>query len=249
MDKRVKEIFETMDYEKFKFFKENRKLNPRNYAKLVASMEEEQLLIPIIVNSKFEIIDGQHRFTAARELNKPIFYFINEDYGLKETKIANMVASTWTIEDFLHMLMESGMPEYEEINSIQEKYGIRLTDILKIFAQIQGKNLKIMTKNFQMGTITLEGMEKVIEFLENLNDFDFFPFYRSRNFFCAFMKLYFQKDYDHEKMKERLKVRRGSFEYKGTADDYLLMLTKEVYSFGAIKKPLYYDKETRKFYS
>lgn len=249
MDNAIKTIYETTDYGKFKFFKENRKLNPRNYAKLVSSMEEEQLIIPIIVNSNFEIIDGQHRFSAARELNLKIYYFINEDYGINETKLANMVASTWTIEDFLHMQIESGIGVYNDINSIIEKYGIRLTDLLKIFAQIQGKNLKIMTKHFQMGTITLEGIEKVTEFLESLNDFDFFPLYRSRNFFCAFMKLYFQKDYDHERMLERLKVRRGVLEYRGTTDEYLLMLTKEIYSFGAIKKPLYYDKETRKFYS
>lgn len=244
----VAKVYVTEDYDAFKFFKENRKLNPRNYAKLMASMEEEQLMIPIIVNEKMEIVDGQHRYSAARELGLPIYYFVNEGYGIEEMKRSNMVGETWTLEDFLHLQIESNVPQYKELLDLKEQYSVRLNDLLKIFAQVQGKNLKIMQKNFEMGTITLEGKDKVIEFLEALQDFDFFPIYHTRNFFCAFMRLYFQQNYDHERMRERLKVRKGVVEYKGTSDEYLVMLTKEIYSFGAIKKPLYYDKETKKFY-
>lgn len=50
-------IFKTKDYDMFKWVKGNRKPNKKNYSKLVKSMKEEQLIIPICVNEKFEIID------------------------------------------------------------------------------------------------------------------------------------------------------------------------------------------------
>ena len=59
-------VFKTFDYGLFKNIKGNRELNPKNYKKILHSMGNKQLEIPIIVNEKYEIIDGQHRRAADR---------------------------------------------------------------------------------------------------------------------------------------------------------------------------------------
>ena len=59
-------IMVTENYDMFKKIGGNRKINKANYAKIVKSMKEEQLIIPIVVNERYEIIDGQHRYTACR---------------------------------------------------------------------------------------------------------------------------------------------------------------------------------------
>ena len=50
-------------------------------------------------------------------------------------------------------------------------------------------------------------------------------------------------------MREKL-IKRGAFvKRKGNIAEYLQMLTKDIYSFGAVKKPIYYDAQTKKFYN
>ena len=44
-------IMVTENYDMFKKIGGNRKLNKANYSKIVKSMKEEQLIIPIVVNS------------------------------------------------------------------------------------------------------------------------------------------------------------------------------------------------------
>src|SRR5689334_746420 len=105
-------IYQTTDYDQFQLIAGNRSLNKANLKKLTASMKEEHLLIPIIVNEKMEIIDGQHRFVAAKDLNKPVYYIINIGYGLSQVKRANTVGVNWTNEDFLATYREEGNENY-----------------------------------------------------------------------------------------------------------------------------------------
>jgi len=69
-------ILITYDYEIFKRMRGNRILNNSHVKNLVKSMKEKYLPQPILVNKDMEIIDGQHRFAAAEELNLPIHYLI-----------------------------------------------------------------------------------------------------------------------------------------------------------------------------
>lgn len=247
--KRNNAVFETTNYDLFSFLDANRKLNIRNYSKLVNSMKEEQLEIPIIVNEKFEIIDGQHRYTAAKELGLPIQYIIKNGYGIEQVKRANMVSSNWTKEDFMISHIQSGSKEYTEFKEIIDTYGINIADAISLFAFVQNKNQSIAGKIFDNGSLSLEGKDTVINMLESLEDFSFFKDYKSKSFFSAFMKLFFNPDYDHKKMKERLKVRSSYLIKKGSYGEYLEILTKQIYSFGAVKKPLFYDNSTKRFYT
>lgn len=243
------QVFKTSDYGIFKFMKGNRRINNRNYAKLVSSMKEKQLMIPICVNEEFEIIDGQHRFKAASELGLPVYFYIVNCYGIEEVKRANMVSSNWTKQDFLELHMGDGIQSYIDFGGIKERYNLNVRDLLKLFAKRQQKTVNIMSKMFEDGMFVSDGKEEVISFLIALEDFSFFDYSKTTQFTGAFMSLYFHPDYDHQKMKERLKTRSGSFTKKSTIDEYLMMLTREIYSFGAVRKPLYYDVATKRFYS
>lgn len=244
----VGEIKVTRDYSVFKLIKGNRTLNKRNFAKLVSSMKEKQLIIPILVNKNMEVIDGQHRLEVEKELNLPVYYYVQEDYGIEEVKRANMVSSTWTKEDFLDMHITEGKESYIEIKRLLDESGINLSDILKAFSIVQDSNVDIIAKQFEDGTFKIEGIDAVESFLIALKDFNEFEFYNTRQFVRAFMKLFFEEAYDHEKMVGRIAKRKTYITKRSTIDDYLVMLTREVYSFGAVKTPLFYDPHTKTFY-
>ena len=68
MDKQIASVYETYDYDKFhNKEKGNREID--HYKKIATQMNEQFLFTVIIVNEKFEIIDGQNRFLASRELH------------------------------------------------------------------------------------------------------------------------------------------------------------------------------------
>ena len=241
-------IMVTENYDMFKKIGGNRKINKANYAKIVKSMKEEQLIIPIVVNEKYEIIDGQHRFTACKDLGKPIYFYMVRGYGLEQVKRANIASSNWKKENYLDMFVAEGNEIYKEFEEIKERYDLNISNLLKIFAIVQEKQSARVGYEFENRTFTLDGKMEVLRFLTALEDFNFFKFYKSNNFLIAFTRLYFKSEYDHDKMKTKLITHRNSLEKRSTSDEYLVLLCNRIYSFGVTKNPIYYSSESKKFH-
>ena len=88
MDKIIGNILQTSEYEKFKVLGGNRRIDHSH--KVAESIKNHgQLLAPITVNEKFEIIDGQNRFEAFKRLNLPVQYIVSEGYGINECVAMN----------------------------------------------------------------------------------------------------------------------------------------------------------------
>lgn len=241
-------IMVTENYDMFKKIGGNRKINKANYAKIVKSMKEEQLIIPIVVNERYEIIDGQHRYTACKDLGKPIYFYMVRGYGLEQVKRANIASSNWKKENYLDMFVAEGNEVYKEFEEIKERYDLNISNLLKIFAIVQEKQSARVGYEFENGTFTLDGKMEVLRFLTALEDFNFFKFYKSNNFLIAFTRLYFKSEYDHDKMKTKLITHRNSLEKRSTSDEYLVLLCNRIYSFGVTKNPIYYSSESKKFH-
>ena len=241
-------IMRTENYDMFKKIGGNRKLNKTNYAKIVKSMKEEQLIIPIVVNEKYEIIDGQHRFTACKDLGKPIYFYMVRGYGLEQVKRANIASSNWKKENYLDMFVAENNETYKEFEEIKERYDLNISNLLKIFAIVQEKQLARVGYEFENGTITLDGKMLVINILMAIEDFNFFKFYKTTHFITAFSRLYFKQEYEHDRMRSKLITHRGSLEKRSTSDEYLVLLCNRIYSFGATNSPIYYSSESKKFH-
>ena len=241
-------IMVTENYDMFKKIGGNRKINKANYAKIVKSMKEEQLIIPIVVNEKYEIIDGQHRFTACIDLGKPVYFYMVRGYVLEQVKRANIASSNWKKENYLDMFIAEKNEIYIEFEEIKERYDLNISNLLKIFAIVQEKQSARVGYEFENVTFTLDGKMEVLRFLTALEDFNFFKFYKSNNFLIAFTRLYFKSEYDHDKMKTKLITHRNSLEKRSTSDEYLVLLCNRIYSFGVTKNPIYYSSESKKFH-
>lgn len=248
-DKKIAEVLSTKDYKKFQLLKGNRRLNARTYAKILNSMKEEHLMIPILVNENLEIIDGQHRYHASMELGLPVYYVVVAGYGLDEVKRANIASSNWTKEDFLAAFVEEESEHYLVLKELVDVYGVSISVILRMFAKIQNVNQNLIIKYFEDGSFIAEGVHEVEECLKAIDDFSSYKFGKSLQFVSAFVSLYFHDLYDHDRMKERLVKRGHKLVKRSTKDDYLMILTKDIYSFGAVRKPIFYDKDSQKFYT
>jgi hypothetical protein len=92
--------------------------------RLKESFQKAYLLSPIIVNEKFEIIDGQHRFEAAKQIGVPINFLVAPKYGLKEVQMLNENMKNWKNEDYLNAYCDLKHPEY-----------LKLTDDYRTFVE------------------------------------------------------------------------------------------------------------------
>jgi len=90
MSEEANKILLTTNYDMFKLSARNRPINREHLRQLKAAISKcNQLDVnPILINSEFEVINGQHRLTAAKELGLPIYYMqkptedIPEDFML-----------------------------------------------------------------------------------------------------------------------------------------------------------------------
>ena len=99
---------ETKEYNKFNFREANRDLNTPNVNKIVKSIEEIGLQCPIIVNEEYEIIDGQHRFVALRQLGRVVPYVISKRWQGDDTIAQLQESRKWTALDFAESLAKRG---------------------------------------------------------------------------------------------------------------------------------------------
>lgn len=243
--KEVGKVYYTKDYDKIRNIKGNRTLNKRNYSKLLKSMSEQFLQIPLICSiqdGEIVIIDGQHRFEVAKQLDLGVYYTLVEGYGLDELKRANQVSSVWQKADFLHLFIEEGKEDYIAFQEIMKQYGINIYSLLRIAAVAKNETVNSISYSFEKGTFTLDPMVRIqIEkFFTDLEDFNMFSEYKTKSFVSAFLKLYYHESYDHKMMQNKLKLRASELKRYSNEEGYLDTLCNKIYSYGINSKSIRY---------
>lgn len=84
----------TSNYSRFKHLNGNRNIVEPHLRRLIKSIQENGWLenSPVLVNQKYEIIDGQHRFEACKTLGLPIEYMVVYDEDLSTCIVRNNTA-------------------------------------------------------------------------------------------------------------------------------------------------------------
>lgn len=242
-------VHSTTDYDKFYMIEGNRTIRKGNLRKLLESMAQEQLIIPIIVNEKGEIIDGQHRYIACKTLKKPVYYIVNTGYGIDQVKRANTVGENWTKDDFLNTYVSEGDPDYVRILRLKNEKSLQISIILKIIASFQNVSVNLVVNRFENGQLKIgEVWADILYFCDQLEMFADYKLYKTNSFVTAFLKLYHHEEYDPKIMEKQAKWVRN-FQPKGNTSEVLLdELCRTVYSYRLGKGKIYYDTQMRRFF-
>ena len=123
-------IIQTKDYNKFNTFKENRPINLKHVKNLIDSIKKFGLLEEITINENYEIIDGQHRFLALKELFLPIEAKVKKGYNLDSVIPCNLTRIGWSLKDFLNYYARMGIKDYlllEDVLSLEKELSITST--------------------------------------------------------------------------------------------------------------------------
>ena len=118
----ISQVIETNDYSLFSILKGNRQINKAHLNRLKESIEQESLIVPIIVNEEYEIIDGQNRYNAWKDLNLPVYYIVVEGYGLSQVQRLNSNIRNWSMKDYADCYDTLGKKDYKVYKKFKEKY-------------------------------------------------------------------------------------------------------------------------------
>lgn len=240
-------VYKTKRYDAFKFIKGNRDVNHSEAIKKSMS-EYGSLMCVITVNENMEIIDGQNRFIAAKELGEPVYYFVAEGYGIKETRIMNQSAKNWSAQDYINSYADDGKKGYLDLKKLQEMFPDLPASMIVYIAKgnlsnnsgygtdayqrSNNGNVARKVKTIQKGEFEVQDMEKAIALgnmimsYKGLDD-NRRPIYKRREFIAAIIKLNRIDEFDeglNAEIVKKIKAYPRQFVPCVSSDDYIRML-------------------------
>jgi len=224
----MSKIEHTTNYEKFKFFSCNRKINQKHLNSLIKDEDFPKSFEchPIIIDKDFNIIDGQHRFLAAKERKIPIYYILDKNATVDTIANLNNKQVRWFTDDFLHFYAMQNIPEYVFMKEICDKYKIKpylILDLNKSYS-----NTSRLIDPFKTGKLVLREKELLFEFCEiyfsKVNELKIIIKGKSRLLFThyyvhSFFNMFKNNREKFEKLVDELNFRYIFLATRGTRDE------------------------------
>jgi len=138
----VKVLYEN-NHSKFTLLDDNRDIRPRHVESLMASIRKFGQLMPIVVNEKLEVIEGQHRLRACSDLKIPVAYIISLKASGKDVAVMNNSQEGWKNRDFLKHFSHSNhynSSEYKKVQKFFEDHSLPFHTGLLILSGVEFKN-------------------------------------------------------------------------------------------------------------
>lgn len=128
----ILQLEEVTDYDIFVFIDANRAIDQKHVAKLVESIRRKNLLKlrPVITTSKYEVIDGQNRIAACKELGIGVPTFASDDLDYNDVVALNNSQKPWSFRNFFNFHLVNKVVGFQLVLDLSKKYGVHLNSVL-----------------------------------------------------------------------------------------------------------------------
>lgn len=128
-------IHNSKNYDSFHLIEGNREVSLSHVNKLICdvSFPKKFHTCPIVINDQGHIIDGQHRFMAAKELGLPIYFILDPSAQRTDIRDRNKNQMPWTAKDYIFFYSKH-IKDYEYILDLKKNHKVPYT---LIFAAIK----------------------------------------------------------------------------------------------------------------
>lgn len=166
----IESVYSTRDYSIFKKLNGNREVMDRRKELLVRSIVERGWIRnPIVVNDKMEIIDGQGRFEALKELGMPIEFVYAHDANIQDCIHLNVKQKNWSSYDYIKSYAANGVKDYEVLLKALDNHKGLSASVVQIllspFMSEGGTQTKAF-KNGQYKVVATDAVEDILFFAE-----------------------------------------------------------------------------------
>lgn len=170
-DKQVGSIFRTTYYDKYKFNNFNRIIKEVHVRNLMEKMKVNGFLSnkAISVNEKNEIIDGHHRYLAARNLGIPMLIQVCK--GMKEEDIleTNQDQVNWDKHDFTNYWAKKGNENYQAVQKfMKDNPKFKMTQSLILLTNEPNAHPK--SDVFTKGKFVVKSIKKAQEYADMITE-------------------------------------------------------------------------------
>lgn len=227
-------VYESENYDEFKIMeKGNREVD--HYKRIVRSMKEQLLFTVIFVNENMEILDGQNRFFALKEIGAPINFIILDGYRIKEARKYNVDAKNWTKNNFIKSYADEGNEDYIQYQQFAKKYHelspSSIEFLLQLSASSQVRRISGgNTLNYiQNGLFKIKDIDRscqVADWIMAYKGLDTYggEIYKRREFAVAIIKLSRIEHFDNDEVIRKIKLNPRSMYPCLNSNDYIKMI-------------------------
>lgn len=233
-DKDTYKIMSTFKYEDFKFIEGNRDVDHEE--KIEKSIRKSGLLIqPVLVNERMEIIEGQNRFYACKNLGLPIYYVMQNDIGLEEVKSLNSASKNWTTRNYVHSYAAGDKKlDYIYVEQLQKAYPWATHRIIGFathgeagcptYTSMKSGNFKCSDAEYNKAVEVLDYASQFREGIDGIGG-------RKEFYVIAIMFCYFCEEVDSEYLLTKFKKYYKSLTSINDIEDALTQIESKIYNY------------------
>ena len=245
----IEMVYSTNQYDVFKKMKSNRIVSEKRVNSIASSMREGYILNPIIVNEKYEIVEGQGRFEACRRLGLPVNYILVEGATIDDCSRLNRCNTPWNQEDWVNRWADDDNKEiaenYERLLSCMKSTKMPILRIMFMAS----KSGSVQRENIQTGRLifTQKDLERVedcatygrelveaLQITKRVND----AFWRGVRIMLD------TEGFDRKRMLRCCSARRNAFRQMGNLEEQLIEFSK-TYNFRTKGAKLFFEDYMR----
>ena len=218
-------IYVTTDYNKFKFLKENREIYPTHVNRLVKSIKQRDVKIPIIVDRDFNILEGQHRYEAYKKLSMPIHYSFRTTIAMSDIRTMNVSTQKWNLYDFLHSYKQSGNKEYIHLDWFVRTYKFGIRESVMMCTNSSGSSHA--RDLFKSGKFKVKDLESAKLSATRINAMkEYYAFYRKRTFIYALLRVFKEPGFEWHRFWNNVQKSSGTLKDQGSRDAFIADIVK-----------------------
>lgn len=227
------QVHTTKDYSLFKTLNGNRDVNQLHLTRLKESIKKNHLTTIIMVNEKFEIIDGQHRFLISQELKLPINYIVSKNYGLNEVQILNANMKNWILIDYVNGYCDLGFKDYEIYREFINEYGFpsQVCIVLLSGESASGITESPTTLKFKEGLFKVKNLENAKRMADKIMMIE--PYYKGfmrRSFIYAIIAMFRNENFEFTEFLTKLKQQPTTLQDCTNVTQYRSLI-EEIYNY------------------
>lgn len=240
------EVYESEDYDQFHTLVGNRIPNPQHIERLRFSLQINGMIPnPLLVNEDFEIVDGQHRFEAAKKARTK-FYYIIVDYKLSQVHAINQDQSNYSVSDYMHGFADTGNEHYITLKRFYDKHKVfNLTDCIAMLSNVSSNSQFLQSEKyranrggmgktsetFNEGTWKVRDLEKGELWATNLHRTGkYFSGYTKSSFIATMIMMFKHPEFDFEDFIKKLHQRPFALSLAANRSQYKVMV-EDIYNY------------------
>lgn len=222
----------TTNYGLFIANDDQRKLD-QNHAKRIAQSMVKVGYIPSKPvqcykrGDKLVIVDGHHRYEAAKAIGQPVYYVIESEESQHMIAAENFLVKKWDGNDFIRVYAKRGLTDYVELLGYSEKSGLtlRFTASMLIGNQAASGNAQ---QSLSKGEFKIKDRRQIESFIALRSKVTTKEIMHPR-FINAWSKCYFVSEFDASQFTHKCALYAGFITTCNNEDQALAMI-EQIYN-------------------